>query len=211
MHLTTDSYLEQFARHADPVLLEMEAHAARLDFPIVGPQVGRLLCQLARLARPAEVMELGSGFGYSALWILKGAPGARILCTEKRRENIQRAEEWLRRAGCWDRTAWRQEDALDVLRRTSARFDFILNDCDKESYPEALDLALAHLNPGGLLVSDNLLRRGRVADLSDTGDDVRAIRIYNDRLRTTPGLLSVLLPVRDGVGVSLYLPGEDSP
>ncbi|HVI95184.1 MAG TPA: hypothetical protein VM753_14320, partial [Anaeromyxobacter sp.] len=65
-----DRYLAQFAKHNDPVLAEMERIGAERDFPIVGPQVGRLLEALARACSARRVLELGSGFGYSAYWFL---------------------------------------------------------------------------------------------------------------------------------------------
>jgi predicted O-methyltransferase YrrM len=200
-----DSYLRALYDDGDPVRREMEALAAELHFPIVGPVVGRHLALLARLVGARRVFELGSGFGYSALHFARAVgQGGAIHCTELSEENIARAEGFLRRAGVWDRVTYHREEATAALRRVGGTFDVIYNDIDKEGYPEVVDLAYAHLRPGGLFISDNVLWSGRVLEGEDDGRAATAgIREFTRRLFEHPGFLTAIDPTRDGVAIAL--------
>src|SRR6478735_3846411 len=107
---TVEGYLTGLAEleHADPVLTEMEARAEENGFPIVGRATGRYLEMAARSVGARRVMELGSGYGYSAYWFARavGADGE-IVCTDGDPANATLAEEYLTRAGVWDRVRYR--------------------------------------------------------------------------------------------------------
>src|SRR6185295_16533136 len=92
-----------------------------------------------------------------------GAGGA-VHCTELSAENVQRAQGFLSRAGVWDRVTYHQEEATAALRRVGGTWDVVYNDIDKDGYPDTVDLAYAHLRPGGLFITDNVLWSGRVLD-----------------------------------------------
>jgi len=106
-----DRYLTALAAHEDPVLAEMEKLGAQRDFPIVGPQVGRLLEVAARACGARRILELGSGFGYSAYWFLRAVgPEGIVILTEGSDERAKEAEAFLTRGGfaggtarCWHR------------------------------------------------------------------------------------------------------------
>lgn len=196
-------YLQGAMPARDPVLQEMEAYAGEVGFPIIGPQSGQVLFQLARISRPSKIFEMGSGFGYSAHWLLKGSPGASIVCTETRDENIKRAEDWLGRAGLWDRVTYHCSTAQEVLAGRDEPVDFIFNDVDKHQYPEVFSLAMDHLNPGGILVTDNMLWHGQVADPGITDDSTEGIRSYIRMMYNTEGVISSIVPTGDGLGISI--------
>jgi predicted O-methyltransferase YrrM len=166
--------------------------------------VGRLLEACARLVRARRVLELGSGFGYSALWLARGLePDGSLLCVDGSAENAALAAETFRRAGIAEKVRFEVGDALALLDRTPGPFDLIFNDIDKEQYPAALPKILSRLRRGGLLLTDNLLWRGRVASEEPAAPSTLAIREYTRLLYASPDLLTVILPLRDGVGVSL--------
>ena len=197
-----EAYLAGAIPPRDEILAEMERYAAERDFPIVGPQVGRLLALLAGLIRAERVFELGSGFGYSAYWLCRAlGPGGRVIATDGREENAARAREFFGRAGLADRLEFRVGEARDVLRRTPGPFDLILVDIDKAQYPEAFDLAVPRLRPGGLLIADNMLRDGRVLE-TPPDEGTAGVLAYTRKAMEHPDLWTVILPVRDGVGVS---------
>ena len=99
-----DAYLDSLVPSRDAVLAEMEEKASRDSFPIVGPSVGRLLYLMARLARAARILELGSGFGYSALWFARSLrdPTGKVHCIEGSADNVKMAQAWHERAGTLD-------------------------------------------------------------------------------------------------------------
>ncbi len=197
-----DAYLDGLLPARPAHFAEMERYAAEKSFPVIGPQAGRVLSQFAALVGGRRFFEMGSGFGYSACWLLEGAPGARIICTDTSPENETLARKWLTQGGCWDRVDFRVADALAELKKSEHDYDLIYNDVDKEAYPDVFKLALERLAPGGLLISDNVLWKGRVADRSITDAATCAIREYNRLMFETADVQSVIIPVRDGLGVT---------
>ena len=206
------AYLESLAAvpvgsaQEEEVRLEMEAVAARRGFPIVGAQVGRLLEVLARALRARRVLEMGSGFGYSAWWLARavGAEGEVVL-TEGSPERAREARDHLERAGLGRRARIVVGDALAAVARESAPFDLVFNDVDKPAYPEAFAAARPLVRGGGLFVSDNMLWKGEVlAPAEDEADAATAgVLELTRRLSADPDFLTVLIPLRDGVTVSL--------
>jgi len=199
--------LETYLHHITPsrheVLQEMEALADQRGFPIVGPLVGRILYQYARLLHPSRIVELGSGYGYSAFWwALGSSDDCRIVCTEGSAENIQLAEQFLRRAGLWQKIEYHQGNALDTIDRVSGEFDVVFMDIDKHQYPDGFRKAFPRLRKGGLFVTDNVLWSGRIVE-PDPDLSTRGVLEYNQLVYNTPGAFTVILPVRDGVAVTL--------
>lgn len=198
-----EEYLRGLAPDPDPVLKEMEALGESRRFPIVGPLVGRLLMLLALAIRARRILELGSGFGYSAYWFARAlGPEGEIVCTEYSHDNARRAREFFARAKLRPRITFEVGDALKLLNRHPGPFDLIFMDIEKADYPEAFPMLLPRLRSGGLLVTDNMLWSGAVLH---PGEDAatRGIQAYTRLLYGSSDLFTVLLPLRDGVSVSL--------
>jgi predicted O-methyltransferase YrrM len=198
-----DDYLDQNLP-APPVLLtEMERYGRAEGFPIVGPQVGRLLYLLARTIGATRVLELGSGFGYSAMWFANAiGPNGRVVLTDGSQENLTRARTYFERAHMLDRVQFEHGNALDIIGRLPGLFDIIFNDVDKQFYPRTLELMRPKLRPGGLFITDNMLWGGSVLGKSRQSD-VRGVKELTRRLLSAPDLITTILPVSDGVAVAL--------
>ena len=187
----------------DPVLADMHAEAKERGFPIVGPEVGRLLGQLAMASGAKAVFELGSGFGYSTLWFARAVgEGGHVHHTEGDPENTRKAEAYMERAGLRDRVTFSTGDARDILEATPGTFDIVFMDIDKEQYPDGYRLFSDRVNRGGLVIVDNLVWGGKIAEGVDD-ESTRGVREYIDLMWNDDRYLSSLMPVRDGVGVSL--------
>jgi len=200
----TDYILESMPDR-DEVLHDMEQYARRHRFPIIGPHCGTILRQLALITGARRVFEMGSGFGYSACWFAGGMPPeGRIVCTEGSEENRKRAMTYLKRAGFDHMVDFRVGYAQEIIKKYDGPFDIILNDVDKEQYPECLELAVPRLRRGGLLVTDNLLWSGRILD-DDPAASTRGILEYNRLMFAHRELLATILPVRDGLGLAVKL------
>ena len=200
-----NNYLHSLIPDRDPVLEEMERIGKEKGFPIIGPLVGRLLCQLALLTQARTVFELGSGYGYSAIWFSKGMrPGGRIICTDGEKENARQAAAFFERAGIKKSVDYRVGDALSILEREPGPFDIILNDIDKHEYPEAFKKALPKLRKGGLLITDNTLWYGKVV-MGDKERSTLGILEFNRLAYRSTEVFSTLVPLRDGVTVSIKL------
>jgi len=200
-------YLRRLYDDGDPVRTEMEALGKERRFPIVGPLVGRHLILLTLAIGAKRVFELGSGYGYSALHFARAVgDGGVVHCTELDEENVRLAQGFLTRAGVWGRVTYHREEATAALRRVGGTWDIVYNDIDKDGYPATVDLAHAHLRPGGLFITDNVLWSGRVLDGEDDGSpDTRGVKEFTRRLLAHPGFLTAIDPTRDGVAVALRL------
>lgn len=197
-----EAYLDDLEPMAEPVQREMEGLAAQRHFPIVGPQVGRLLALLAHSCKARRVLELGSGFGYSALWFARVLPeDGEVHLTDTDSVQLELAREFLFRAGQGSKARFHKGDALSLA--FDGPFDIVFNDVEKEQYPAVIDLVLPLLRPGGLLITDNALWYGKVADPAFSDKATKCIRQYNRSAREHPRLLTVILPLRDGLCVSL--------
>jgi len=198
-----NNYMKELYDDGDPVRRAMEELADRRHFPIVGPLVGPHLFQLTRMIGARQVFELGSGYGYSALFFARavGAEGM-VHCTELSEENTRLAEHFLTEAGVWDRVTYHQEEATAALRRVGGIWDIIYNDIDKEGYPETIDLVYDHLRPGGLFITDNIFWHGRPFS-GDQSPATRGIVEFTRRLFAHPGFITTIYPSHDGLAVAL--------
>ena len=200
-----ERYLRELSSGDDPILGEMELLAAERSFPIIGPLVGNLLFVLARAAGAKRVIELGSGFGYSAYWFARAVgPDGRVVLTELSPERAAEARRFLARGGLLDRVQIEIGDGIEIIDRVGGDFDIVFNDIDKERYPLVLDRAAAALRPGGLLISDNMLWFGSVLEHPPPDDATRGVQELTRLLRESPDFRTVLIPIRDGVTVSVY-------
>ena len=122
-----ERYLRELAaRHDEPILLEMERLAEARGFPIVGRLVGQMLEVLALMVGARTVVELGSGFGYSAYWFTRAVgPEGRVVCTDGDPANRDLAQGFLARVGRWDRVDYRVGRAQDVLRSLPGPVDVV--------------------------------------------------------------------------------------
>jgi caffeoyl-CoA O-methyltransferase len=197
-----EQYLLSLRPQPDSVRGEMERLASERAFPIVGPEVGRTLALLARASGARRILELGSGFGYSAWWFAGAIPSeGTVVCTDVSAENRDLALDFLGKAGFAAKVRFVVGDALDILETLKGSFDLIFNDIDKEDYPRSVARVVPRLNPGGLFVTDNTLWYGKVAEPSARDATTRAVREFNRLTVGHPELDTVILPIRDGLSI----------
>ncbi|HEV2697782.1 MAG TPA: O-methyltransferase [Terriglobales bacterium] len=201
---SVDQYMYSLLPQRDAVLAQMESEAAKRNIPIVGPLVGRVLHQLALIHKAKTVFELGSAIGYSTIWWARavGEEG-KVIYTDGDRKNADEARGYFERAGVAHRINIKVGDALELLSEQKQEFDIVFCDVDKEDYPRAFRLAVSRLRKGGLLVADNVLWSGKVADKNPAEASTKAILGFNRLLYSTPNLLTTILPIRDGIAVAL--------
>ena len=153
---------------------------------------------------------MGSAVGYSTIWWARAVgPDGRVIYTDGSKKNAEEARRYFQKAGVADRIDARVGDALEILsEQKPASFDIIFNDVDKEDYPRVFRLAVPRLRSGGLFITDNVLWRGDVAQPNpEKNPDKRvgAIIEFNRMLYGSRELFTTILPLRDGVSVSLKL------
>jgi caffeoyl-CoA O-methyltransferase len=201
-----ENYLYSLLPERDEVLNEMETQAAKRDIPIVGPAVGRILHQLALISSANDIFEMGSAIGYSTIWWARAiADGGRVIYTDGDRKKADEARGYFERAGVANRITIKIGDAIELLSEQTQQFDIIFCDLDKEDYPRAFRMALPRLRKGGLLVADNVLWSGRVAENNPSDASTKAIQEFNRLLYSASELFTTFLPIRDGVAVATKL------
>jgi predicted O-methyltransferase YrrM len=206
VHPDLVDYMTRVTPPRDEVPAAMEAIARDRGFPIVGPLVGRLLFALARSTGARRVFELGSGFGYSTYWFARAVgPEGEVVHTEGSEENSRLARELLARAGLAEQVRFEVGDAREIIKSYDGPYDIVFCDVDKDQYPGVPDLAVPRLRTGGLLLFDNMLWFGRVADPEPDEESTRGVQEVTRLLYARDDLVTTILPLRDGVSVSVKL------
>ncbi len=160
---------------------------------------------LARSVGARRVIELGSGFGYSGYWHARAvAADGELHLTDGDPENERKAEDYLGRAGLWDRVSYHVGDAVTSLNGLDGEFDVVYDDIDKEGYPGAWRAASERIRIGGLYVCDNVLWSGRILD-GDPDEQTRAILEHNQLIADDERYVSTIVPTRDGVMVAVRI------
>ena len=200
---TIDAYVDAHTTPLEPLLQELhEATYAEMSSPqmIAGPTAGQLLRFLVRLVAPQLVVEIGTFTGYSALAMAGGLPdGGRIVTCEVSPERARFAQCWFDRSPLGERIEVRVGPALDTVSDIDGPFGFVFIDADKEGYTGYYEAVVPKLSPRGLIVVDNTLRDGDVAEPVDDGD--RSMAAFNAHVHDDPRTENVVLTVRDGVTV----------
>lgn len=178
----------------------------------IAPEQGQLMALLVELVGARRVLEIGTFTGYSALWLAAAVgQGGRLVCCDINEEWTSLAEPYWREAGVRERIDLRIAPALEtlealVLDGQSESFDLAFIDADKENYAPYYDQCLRLVRPGGIILLDNMLWGGAVADLSDQDSDTLAIREMNERLHRDERISLSLLPIGDGLTIALKRP-----
>jgi predicted O-methyltransferase YrrM len=186
----------------DDVLANARARAEEVGVVPIGSGGGAALRFLASVLEARAVVEIGTGTGVSGVWLLRGMRADGVLTTVDIEAEHQRlAKESFAEAGVPPQRARTISGAaLDVLPRlTDGHYDLVFCDGDKAEYDAYLTEALRLLRPGGVVAFDNALWHDRVADPSQRDDDTVTIRELGKRVADDDDLVSVLLPVGDGL------------
>ncbi len=163
----------------------------------VGPETGRLLNILAKSLKAPTILELGTSFGYSGIWLAEAAraSGGRLISMELHAYKTEFAREMAGKAGLSEHIDFQIGDAVEMTRALPGGVDFVLVDLWKDLYIPCLEAFYPKLNPGAIVVADNMFMPGN--------EDVKR---YGEAVRAKPGITSVLLPVGSGIEVSRYDP-----
>jgi len=200
-----EKYAEQ---HSSPEAELFERLAAETREKSSAPQMmvglleGRFLGVLVRSLRAGRVLELGTFTGYSSISMaLALPPGGRVITCDVNPETTEIARRYAQEAGVVDRIEYRLGPALETIGGLGGEFDLVFIDADKPNYVNYYEATLPLLVRSGLMVLDNTLWSGRVADPSEDDDNVRAIRAVNERVLADGRVQNVLLTVRDGMNL----------
>ena len=203
---TVAAYLGTLRPRVDPVLEDMEAYAAEHGVPIAGRETAALLAMLARASGARLVLEVGVAIGYTTLHLARALPAfGKVIALEADMHLASVAKTYLARDPAGARVEILLGDAHESMLALKETFDIVFIDADKRSYAAYVDLALPHLKRSGLVVLDDVLMDGSVAE--GVGDDrwkqesVDDVRALNGLLAADERFSYLVLPVGDGVGI----------
>lgn len=160
---------------------------------------GRLLSMISHMIRPGVILEIGTFTGYSAICLAEGmAPGGKLITIDKNEELESRVRAYFDEAGLSDRIQYLTGNALTIIPTIDETFDLVFIDADKSNYGKYFDLVIDKVRAGGVIVVDNVLRKGKV--LSDKLEREGIVMdAFNKKVKSDPRVEEVLLPVRDGI------------
>lgn len=198
-------YLDSLLAPRDALLEQMEKFAEEYGHPIADPEVAQFLRTLVRIRKPRRVLEVGTNIGYSVVVIGRDCDAEAVVETiELDHNTLTVARRFVADAALPCRVVFHEGAALDVLPRLTGPFDFVFVDCEKTEYGDYLDALLPKLESGAVLVYDNLLWKGKVA-AGERDRATDAIRAFNRRIVEDPRLVTTILPLGDGTGVSVVV------
>jgi caffeoyl-CoA O-methyltransferase len=202
-------YVRRLFATEDDVLKELRSEITRRNLPqiYISAEQGHLMQVLLTAIGARRVLELGTLGGYSAIWMARALPSdGRLVTVEMQEERARFARDFIRRAGLENVIEVRVGRALDILKDLQSRrevFDAVFIDADKEGYVAYLDAALDLVRPGGLILGDNAFQHGAIVEDPAPTSSVRAVQAFNERLAAEDRLVSTILPVRDGLSISV--------
>jgi caffeoyl-CoA O-methyltransferase len=192
-----NDYLMKLSCGGDKLALDMEKQARKRDFPIVDRLVGRLLYLITKVKNPRLIVELGSGYGYSAYWFARALGRGKVILTDSDEGNIGQAKKIFLEAGLERKAEFRTGNAIDIALQYE-KIDILFIDIDKHQYPDAVKNLLPNLNKNGLIIADNTLWYGKVTGRS-RDRDTQGIKEFNEYMFSNSDFFTTIVPLRDGV------------
>ena len=196
-------YVREVGLREHPVLAALRDDTARLPEAQmqIAPEQGAFMAMLVRLVGARRILEIGTFTGYSSTAMALALPeDGRVTCLDVSREWTDRARRAWEDAGVADRVELRIGPAAESLATLDVdAYDLAFIDADKPSYDTYYEGCLRVVRPGGLILIDNVLQSGRVADEAEQGESVRAIRALNAKIARDERVDHVLLPLADGL------------
>jgi len=196
-------YVRRVGVREHPALARLREETAGMPMAQmqIAPEQGAFMAMLVQLIGARRILEIGTFTGYSSTAMALALPAdGRILCCDVSREWTDVAQRAWTEAGVRDRVELRLAPATQTLAELdNDSFDLAFIDADKTGYDAYYEGCLRVVRPGGLILIDNTLQDGRVADASADDENVRAIRALNDKIADDERVDTVLLPLADGL------------
>ena len=172
---------------------------------ISGAYQGRLLSIISKIINPKKILEIGTFTGYSTLCLAEGLDkNGQIHTVDINEELYDLQRKYFKKSFFNSNITQHLGNALEIIPKLDHDFDLIFLDADKINYPKYLDILIVRLKKGGVLLSDNVLWDGKVLnEISQKDKSTKAIVEYNKMLNNRTDMDSVILPIRDGITISI--------
>lgn len=203
-----DSYVVEHSQQEPSILqsLNTETWQTVLNPRMLsGAYQGRVLSMLSKLIRPKNILEIGTYTGYSALCMCEGIQKEGTLHTIDVNEELYDLQrKYFDKSGFGSQIFQHIGQALNVIPTLDEKFDLVFIDADKSNYCNYFDVIIDKMNPGGVILSDNVLWSGKVVadDISEKDIDTQVLLEYNKKINEDSRVETVLLPIRDGLTIT---------
>ena len=202
-----DDYVVEHSQQEPQILKELSRETwQKVLNPrmLSGAYQGRLLSILSKLINPKHILEIGTYTGYSALCLAEGLQKEGTIITLDKNEELEALQnKYFEKSGYRNQIVQKVGNALEIIPTISEKFDLVFIDADKSNYSNYFHLIIDKMNPGGIILSDNVLWSGKVIEELDPKDnDTKELLAYNKLLNTDDRIETVLLPIRDGLTIS---------
>ena len=183
--------------------LDRETHQkVLLPRMLSGSYQGRLLSLLSKMMMPKKILEVGTYTGYATLCLAEGlAKGGLIDTIDHNEELADMQRRYFDQSPYESQIVQHLGEAKNILKTLAGPYDLVFLDADKENYPHYFDLIINKLEPGGILLSDNVLWSGKVLEKAND-EATSALQEYNHKINTDVRVESVVLPIRDGLTIT---------
>ena len=203
-----DDYVVQHTENEPELLRELSRETFQKMLQprmLSGHFQGRILSFLSKLIRPKKILELGTFTGYSALCLAEGLDKNGELHTiDKNEELVSFQRRYFNRSTNGSKIHQHTGCALEIIKKLNYKFDLIFIDADKSNYVNYFNLLANKIKRGGVLISDNVLWSGKVIDPLENSDlSTKVLLEYNKLLKEDPRFETILLPIRDGLTLSI--------
>ena len=204
------NYIDNHSSDESDILYELrrETELKCLNSIMLSGKIqGNFLAIISKLIKPFNVLEIGTYTGYSTLCIANGLnPAGMIHTIDKNEELLQIQNKYFEKSGLRNQIKQYTGDALAIIPKLKFDFDMVFLDADKENYVKYLELISPILKPGGVLLTDNVLWHGKILESPENQDRVtRLIDNFNKKILEDKSLKTVMLPIRDGISLTLKL------
>ena len=202
-----DQYVEQHSENEPELLqqLNRETHLKILQPRMLsGAYQGRVLSMISKLVNPKHILEIGTYTGYSALCLAEGMqPNGELHTIDINEELYDFQRKYFDKSLYGNQIHQHLGNALEIIPHLNKTFDLVFIDADKENYPNYFEIIMDKLNPGGIILSDNVLWSGKVIEPVKEDDlDTKALIEYNALLKEDCRIETIILPIRDGLTIS---------
>ena len=198
-----EEYVEAFAPKESGLLakLNRETHLKVMKPNMLsGHYQGRLLSFISKMIQPKHILEIGTYTGYSALCLAEGLPdNGKLTTIDRNEELLDLQKDYFEASEYTEKIHQICGDAMDLIPDLNEKFDLVFIDADKHNYTNYFDLIVPKMNTGGIILSDNVLWKGKVTEADKNDKQTAALKKYNQKIAEDNRVESLILPIRDGL------------
>lgn len=161
---------------------------------------GRVLSMISHMVNPSSILEIGTYTGYATLCLAEGLKDdGKLVTIDKNDELSTRTLGYIKESAYLNKIELKVGIAIEIIPTLQEKWDLVFIDADKENYATYFDLIIDQINPGGIIVADNVLWSGKISDKTKNDKETKALRLFNKKVHLDSRVQNVLFPIRDGL------------